>query len=181
MRNYRTVFSILFALSAVSLNGDNRTLDSTTGRAERLENKRVEKKIWARPKSSPIQNKTFPIKEWNKHFSGLGSKRAPITVTEKREKERFETKVFERKTKSLNRSNWNEQMADLHERAGIELDDQARIASNHKLYNEMMQDSRQYRELGETLSLREINRYQFRNNRPDGEIPAIEAGARQSP
>ena len=60
------------------LDARNRVLEFFGQKAERVEEKKVEKKLWARPENSPLRNKTFPIKEWNKHFSSLGSKRAPI-------------------------------------------------------------------------------------------------------
>ena len=39
-----------------------------------------------------------------------------------------------------------------------------------------MQDSKSYAEIGEPLSLRDINRFQFRQNRSDGAVPVSEAG-----
>ena len=152
-------------------------LDFAGRKAERVEEKRVEKKLWSRPEGSSLMKKTVPIKEWNKHFSGLGSKRAPITMSEKREKELYEVKVLELKTMDFKMSRWNERMSDLYKRAEIQMDDKARIASDHRLYNMMMQDARQYKDLGETLSLRDINRYQFRRNRSSDEIPKQKAGA----
>jgi hypothetical protein len=57
------------------------------------------------------------------------------------------------------------------------MDDKAQIAADHKLYGMMMQDARQYRELGDKLSLRDINRYQFRRNRSSDEVPMQKAGS----
>jgi hypothetical protein len=152
-------------------------LDFVGRKADRVQDKRVEKKIWSRPEGSTLTDKSFPIKEWNKHFSGLGSKRAPITMSEKGKKERFKVEMLDRKTVDFDMSRWNERMADLHKRAGIQMDDKAQIAADHKLYGMMMQDARQYRELGDKLSLRDINRYQFRRNRSSDEVPMQKAGS----
>jgi hypothetical protein len=155
---------------------DTRTVDFAKRKAERVQSQRVEKQIWTRPAGSDFQRKTFPIEAWQKHYSPLGVRRAPIAVDEKRQKDRFEAKVLDRKTVPLEVSRWSEQMAELHRRAGIQMDEQARIAADRKLYSMMMQDARQYGELAERLSLRELNQFQFRRNRPDGEIPAQTAG-----
>ena len=40
-----------------------------------------------------------------------------------------------------------------------------------------LQDAQQYRELGVKLSLRDINRYQFRRNRTNDGVPVQKAGA----
>ncbi|MFO8027933.1 MAG: hypothetical protein R6U56_09740 [Opitutales bacterium] len=146
-------------------------------KADRVGEKKVEKKQWERPEDSSLMDKSFPIKEWNKHFSALGSKRAPIAMSEKGEKERYKVEVLDRKTVDFEMSRWNEKMADLHKRADIQMDDEARIASDHKLYSMMLQDARQYRDLADKLSLRDINRYQFRRNRSSDEIPVKQAGS----
>ena len=73
-------------------------------------------------------------------------------------------------------SRWDDRMADLHKQASIQLDDKARIASDHQFYDMMLQDTRHYKELAEKLSLRDINRYQFRRNRTQGEAPTAKAG-----
>ena len=180
MRN-RYIYSIfLFLLALPVLSANQRTLDFAGGRAERLENKRFEKKLWNRPDRSPLGNKTFPIKEWDKHFSPLGSKRAPIEAKGSWKRERFEAEVIERETVDFDMSRWNEKMADLHERAGIATSEEARLASDHQLYNQMLGEARQYRNLRDTLSLQDINRYQFRRNRSDGEIPTKRAGSGSS-
>jgi hypothetical protein len=72
---------------------------------------------------------------------------------------------------------WNEQISDLHKKAGIEMDDKARLVADQKLYYMMLQDSQKYSGMAEELSLRELNRYQFRRNRSDSDIPVEKAGS----
>ena len=74
-------------------------------------------------------------------------------------------------------SQWNEQLSDLHKKAGIEMDDKARLVANQKLYYMMLQDSQKYSGMEDELSLRELNRFQFRRNRSDSDIPVERAGS----
>lgn len=160
---------ILAALCAgSSLDARNRVLEFFSRKADRVEDQKVERQVWTSPVNSSLRDKTFPIKEWNKHFSSLGSKRAPIALDEKQKKERFEVKVLDRQTVDFDMSEWNERMANLHKRAAIQLDEKAQIAADRQIYNMMLQDRQSYREMAAELSLRDLNRFQFRRNRsPD--------------
>lgn len=177
MRFLQQLLCLTLVLASAHGQERQRAVDLATRKAEKVESKRFAKPMWTEPKRSALQEKTFPIKEWDRHFSPLGSKRASIRVDETSKKKRFETRVIERKSFKMEMSQWNDRMADLHEKAGIEVDDQAQIAADHKLYHMMLQDTQPYAELGEELSLRDINRFQFRSNRSDGEIPAAAAGS----
>jgi hypothetical protein len=126
-----------------------------------------------------MMKKTFPIEQWDKHFSSIGSKRAPISLTEDKDKQLFKTKILDQKMVRFEMSQWNEQLSDLHKKAGIEMDDKARLVVDQKLYYMMLQDSQKYSDMAEDLSLRELNRYQFRRNRSDGDIPVEKAGSSQ--
>jgi len=166
--------ALLFCISLLEAN----PLSGLVGRkAERVEKKRVEKKLWSKPGKSRLQDKTFPIKEWNKHFSSLGSKRAPMEVSEKKDKKRFEIEVLDRKTVDFEMSRWNERMADLHKRAGIQMDKEAQLTADRQLYNMMLQDAPHYQELAEELSLRDLNRFQFRRNHSGESVPVQKAGS----
>lgn len=179
MRHLGIFLFLCFAATVGPLPSGAQALDSVGSRADRIENKRFSKKLWSRPEESSLQNKRFPIKQWDKHFSPIGGQRAPISMGETREKKLFESKVLPRKEVPLELSRWNQTMAELHQRAGIQMDDRSRLAGDHKLYRRMMQEARFYKDTGEVLSLKDINRYQFRRNRPDGEIPSKAAGSGQ--
>jgi hypothetical protein len=148
-------------------------------RASSVEGQRVEKKIWVQSQTKIMMKKTFPIEQWDKHFSSIGSKRAPISLTEDKDKQLFKTKILDQKMVRFEMSQWNEQLSDLHKKAGIEMDDKARLVVDQKLYYMMLQDSQKYSDMAEDLSLRELNRYQFRRNRSDGDIPVEKAGSSQ--
>ena len=85
--------------------------------------------------------------------------------------------MFKQKMVRFEMSQLNEQLSDLHKKAGIEMDDKARLIADQQLYYMMMQDSKMYSGMAEELSLRELNRYQFRRNRSDSEIPVQKAGS----
>lgn len=171
------VLALLMAASY--LHADIRTTGFASRRADIIEDKRFEKRMWARPQSNSMMNKRFPIEQWDKHFSSVGSKRAPITLQEDTEKPMFRTKTLERKEVNFDMSRWNQQMVDLHKNAGIEMDDRAQLVADRQLYNKMLLGDRQFRDMADEVSLRDLNRYQFRRNRPDGEIPVDQAGSSQ--
>lgn len=174
------LFLYALLLSATSLlSAAPFGLDFLDRKAERIETKKVEKKMWTRPGNSSFQTKRFPIKEWNKHFSTLGSKRAAISTSETKEKKIFKTKVLDRKTMEIKMSRWNDRMSELFKKADIQMDDRAKNISQRRMYDKMLQDAQQYRDLGETLSLSEINRYQFRRNRSTDGIPVQKAAEGQ--
>ena len=170
------IFAALMALPPLVV--DARSPLGLAGRrADRIENQRFDKKIWQQPQSNSLMEKRFPLKEWDKHFSPVGRKRAPISVEGKGDRAIFETKQIDRKEISFEMARWNERMADLHEKAGIEMSDQADLVADQQLYSALLGDTEQFSELGEKLSLRDINRYQFRRNRSDDEVPVQRAGA----
>ena len=159
------------------LEANPNTVSLVGKRATSIEGQRLEKKLLAQPRTNLLMNKTFPIEQWDKHFSSLGSKRAPISLTENKDKQLFKTTKLKQKTVRFEMSQWNEQLSDLHKKAGIEMDEKARLIADQKLYYMMLQDSKKYSDMADELSLRELNRYQFRRNRSDGDIPVEKVGS----
>jgi hypothetical protein len=168
---------LAFLVSVAYLEANSRTLDFTSRRADRVENKKFDKQMWAQPQGNSMMDKTFPMKEWDKHFSSVGSKRAPITLKDSKEKKIFRTETLDRKEFDVEMSRWNERMADLHKKAGIKMDDQAQLVADQQLYSAMLQDTQQFSDMGDEVSLRDLNRYQFRRNRSDGAVPVEQAGS----
>ncbi len=141
-----------------------------------LSDKRVEQRMWASPQNSGLLDKSFPIQEWNMHFSSVGTKRAPIQVESGKERKIFKTTTKEFSTKEFDMSSWNQRYLELHQDAGIRTDQKVRKIADRQLYNMMMQDTQKYAEMGAELSLRDLNRFQFRRNRSDGEVPVSAVG-----
>ena len=161
----------------INLDANTGTSSLVNRRANTVEEKRFSKHMWSQPKTNFLTNKRFAFEHWNKHFSSLGSKRAPIKLTEKREKIEFTTNLIDREEVNYDMSRWNQRMADLHQNAGIQMDDRAQLVVNSKLYHMLLQDRKKFGDLGKEVSLRDINRYQFRRNRSDEDIPVNKAGS----
>jgi len=148
-------------------------------KGENPSEQRIERKVWTKPSSPGLMSKRFPIEEWDKHFSPIGSKRAGISTNNTRDLEVIEREVKEFDVREFEMSAWNERMADLRQKAGISTDDRSLLISDRQLYGEMLRQARPFTELAEEseeLSLRDINRYQFRRNRSDDEIPRQRVG-----
>jgi len=171
-----TLVPLFLLCTSVASAGLGGGLEGLTKENTKLHNQRVDRKIWTSDQRTDLLEKSFQIKEWDKHFSSFGSKRAPIRLTESRDKKIFETNTKEFATTEFGMADWNQKFADLHTNAQISTDDKARKIADRKLYHLMMQDAKNYSELGEKLSLRDINKYQFRRNRSDGEVPTSTVG-----
>lgn len=172
------ILCIALLTTSVWLNAQSANLQSYSTEAKALSQKRVEKKTWTGGSNAGLTNKTFPIEQWDKHFSPLGGKRANIEAEDSWGTQVIEKKIREMPLKDYEMSSWNDRMAKLKEQAGIRTDETARMVSQNRLYQTMLQDSQRFPEMADTLSLRDINRYQFRRNRSDGEVPVEKAGGR---
>jgi hypothetical protein len=179
--SYPLVFFLLlaFAMTSAWLTGAPTVLDSYQKQASEVSDKRVKPRMWSNDKKPGLMQKKFPFKEWDSHYSSLGSKRAPISLKETSAKKRFKTEMKEFPTKEFEISEWDGRLAKLQRQARISTDDTAKKIADQQLYNMALQDSRKYEEMGVELSLRDINRYQFRHNRPDTAVPVRKAGAGQ--
>ena len=171
---------LLFFLTFLPYSGaEISTQNPVNRRANTFEEKRFTKHMWSQSENSSLLSKRFPFDQWNKHFSSLGNKRAPIELTESKDKVEFNTNVIDYEKFDYDTYEWNQKMIDLHLNAGIDLDDRAQLVVNQKLYQMLLQDRKKFDELGEEVSLRDLNRYQFRRNRSDGDIPVNKAGTNQ--
>jgi len=173
------VVFILLALvmTATWLRGESHTMDFVQRRADGISHKRVESRMWGGEKNSQLLQKRFPIEDWEKHYSSIGTKKAPISVNESIERKEFKTETKHFETKSFEMSRWNKRLTELQKQARIGTDASVKKAADQKLYSMMLQDTQKYEEMGKELSLREINRFQFRRNRPDGGVPVRQAGS----
>ena len=82
--------------------------------------------------------------------------------------------MIEFSNKDIELSQWQGYLANLESRAQISTDSTARVIQNKRIYEMMLQQAENYNETGETLSLREINRFQFRKNHSDETVPVAE-------
>ncbi|MGC6423982.1 MAG: hypothetical protein ACON4O_03230 [Lentimonas sp.] len=177
LRVFRWVAPVfIFAFTSLVYGEGSAVVNELSAENSRLGKQRVEQRKWKAPQQSNLLDKSFALKEWDKHFSALGSKRAPISARDSNEKKIFSTETKEYQMKNYEMSRWNERLATLQQNALIQTDQKAAKLAEKQLYYMMLQDNRKYEELGVKLSLRDINKYQFRRNRSDGEIPVSTAG-----
>lgn len=159
----------------------NHRLGFAGKRADGVSEKRVEPKAWnGSTQNSQLLQKTFPMTEWDKHFSSLGSKRSPIDLAESKEKSLFKTKTKTYPEKEYEMSRWNERMKDLQQEARLVSEPDTgtlKKATDEKLYSMVLQDTQKYADMAEELSLRDLNKFQFRRNHSDGDVPVQKAGS----
>ncbi|MGJ8649520.1 MAG: hypothetical protein ACSHX4_04115 [Opitutaceae bacterium] len=153
------------------------SLTGNLGTNQGISDKRVGRQVWQMQKNTALMEKNFPLQEWDTHFSSLGSKRTAIKMSETNDKKMFGTKTKEFPMKEFDLSEWNEHYADLQETAQISTDARVQDIADRKFYNMMLQDTRKYAEMADVLSLREINRFQFRRNRSDSDVPVTQVGS----
>jgi len=158
------------------LRGENSAVDAYDKQEKKLSQKRFEPKSWSGNKKSSLMQKSFPFKQWDSHYCSLGLEKSNISLTETKDKKRFNSETVEFDTKSMDISKWNGRLAELERQAQISTSSTAKKIEDKRMYERMLQESESYEEIGETLSLREINRFQFRQNRSDAAVPVRAAG-----
>ena len=143
-----------------------------------MADKRYKRSVWSGGHVRRCSRRALRCK-YDKHFSSLGRKRAPVELSEKREKERFRTpevKSFEQRPMEFSR--WSGQLAELQREARIRTDSEVQGQLARKQYQMLLQDTPQaYTDLAEELSMREINRFAFRRNRSQAEPGSVAARA----
>ena len=146
---------------------------------QELSQKRFKQEKWSGGQQSDLTGKTIQFKHWNKNYSSLGSKKWDYPIEKARNKKRFEagTVDFFKKNKEIKLSDWQGYLANLETKAQISTDTTARIIQDKRMYEMMLQQAENYKDTGETLSLREINRFQFRKNRSDSDVPVTKVGS----
>lgn len=159
----------ILILSVLNLNGQSlEVTENLTKQVKKVSEKRYERSTWlGGSQRSSLQSKRFAMKNYDKHFSSLGRKRAAIDLKEKREKKRFrapDVQVYEKRAVEF--SDWNEKMAKLQQQARISTDVSAQSVLDRKRYQMILQDTpKAYADLAEELSMRDVNRFAFRRNR----------------
>lgn len=165
------IFRFVLVLCSIASGLYGQTPEATgnlTKEVKKVSDKRYERSVWSGgDQRSDLQSKSFALKNYEKHFSSLGRKRASIDLSEGREKELYRTpevKTFDKK--SIEFSSWSQQMARLQQEARISTDSRVKSILDRKQYQMMMQDTPEaYADLAEELSMRELNRFAFRRNR----------------
>ena len=171
---------VLSLFYATHLQGETAVVETYKKQETELSGKRFGQKKWSGKEPSDLTRKKIQFKHWNKHYSSLGTKKWDHTVEKTSDKKRFKTSMVEFSNQDIQLSEWQGYLADLESRAQISTDSKARIIQNKRIYERMLQQAENYNDTGELLSLREINRFQFRKNRSDNDVPVTKAGAGES-
>ena len=177
---FRLILAITVVFGPVNcalVNGETSVVESYKKQEKELSQKRFEQKEWSGGQKSGLTGKTFPFKHWNKHYSSMGSQKWGFSVEKTSDEKRFETGMVNFPTKDLELSEWQGYLANLESRAQISTDTTARVIQDKRVYEMMLQQADNYKDTGKLVSLRDINRFQFRKNRSDGDVPTTKAGS----
>ena len=176
----------LSLLPCVGLQGETSTVkldvDSYKKQEEGLSQKRFNQKEWSSGQQSDLTQKTFAFEHWNKNYTSLGSKKWDYSSDKASDRKRFKSDKanFFQKNKDIDFSEWQGYLASLESRAQVSTDTTARIIQDKRTYERMLQQAENFKDTGETLSLRDINRFQFRSNRSDDDVPVTQAGSEEN-
>jgi hypothetical protein len=144
--------------------------------ASDLTQKRIEQKTWSGKQQSDFMQRSFPLQQWDLYYSSLGTQKSSIMLEETTSKKRFDSEIITFPSKQRTRSNWNSRLAGLEHQAQIRTDRTVQQIEEKRIYHMILQQSLHYSDTGETLSLREMNRFQFRKNHSDAAVPVQKAG-----
>lgn len=151
-------------------------LEAVGRQAGVIQEKRAPVKQWRSGEALPLTDQRITMGQWSKHFSSVGSKRAPIEMKSgERRTVQTERKTFP--TRSREMSRMDQQMADIEREARIGKKDTPLLLRDHQVYAMMLQGDAFEKEMGKQLSLRDLNRFQFRRNRSDAAVPVKQAGS----
>ena len=190
LQRLHVIFLTVFAATAflfprLGLCGETSTVkpvvDSYKKQEKVLSEKRFKQKEWSKGQPSGLTDKTLSFEHWNKHYSSLGSKKLNYESEKISDKKRYKTDTamsdFFKKNKDIELSEWQDHLANLETRARISTDTTAQIIQDKRIYEMMLQQAENYKETGKQLSLRDINRFQFRKNRSKDEVPTTKVGS----
>jgi len=182
-KQIHTILTITVALCLIHvahLNGQTKAaVEAYKSKEQTLSKKRFKKKEWLGKEPSNLTDKSFSFEHWNKHYSSLGSKKWTHKFEKSSDRKRFKTGLtgWFKKKKSIESSEWQGYLANLEDQAQISTDSTMRIYQDKRIYEKMLKKARNFKETGKDLSLRDINRFQFRKNRSEGDVPVTQAGS----
>ncbi len=162
------------------LQAKSEPLDLTAKRADKISKKRVAISKWKGQSISTLNQKVIPIKKWSKHYNSLGRKRASVTDRPLMDRKVYATRTREYPVKSMDLSHWNDRIAKLQKQARITTDDSVNHIEEKRIYGMMLEAASQYKKMRKKLSLRDLNRFQFRRNHQASGVPMQKAGAGDS-
>lgn len=176
---------VLLALfgGSFSLFGETPDAKSKLGKtATSVSEKRFQRQIWkGGDEKSPLGRKSFHMKEYDKHYSSLGSRKASSEIRKKMDHKAYTSpEVVSHKRLSKKMSRWSRRPLTLEERSRIETSQKSELLRDRQMYQAILQDTPQaYADLAKELSMKDINRFAFRRNRSK-EAPGVTAAGQES-
>ena len=130
-----------------------------------------EKKSNSRDFDKKFSRKEIRLETWDKHFSDIGQKKIFSDKSNSSFNKSLDKNIRKMKNIEINESNWSQHLAKIRKDSGINLSQESHILDNKESYNLVLQNMGYFEEMAEKMDLKSINRYQFRSNRPEGDIP----------
>lgn len=151
-------------------------LEAVGRQAGTIQEMRVSKQQWDSVKKLSLTDKRISYQGWSKHFSSIGSKRAPVKLKAKEQPTITKTrKEYSVRTREMSRLDGKR--ADLEKEARMGKKDKPLLLRDTAVYAMMLQGAAFEEEMGKQLSLRDLNRFQFRRNRSEASVPVKQAGS----
>lgn len=91
--------ALAFAIKGTCLRAEILAVNTYNKRATNLSKKQFKHKIWTNNQKSDLMQKSFAFKQWDSHYSSLGSKKSSIIVKESKDKKHFKTNLVKFSTK----------------------------------------------------------------------------------
>ena len=165
----------LLVFTGLSLWGDvtvYKRLDQETT----ISKNRLPLQLWG-GEHAKFERKTFPITEWSQHYSSFGRPKSLISTKHTLKHKSYEFNKLSYAINEKKLAQLSGHLALLKTQARMSIDDRYDAIKDHRVYAMMLQGAQQYGEMREQLSLRELNRFQFRRNRQADGVPVEKAGA----
>ncbi len=141
--------------------------------------KKFKRETWRGGKQlSSLGKKSFHMKEYDKHYSSLGSRKASSDFDKKfigKEYDRPEVVTYDRVPRKM--SSLRGRQAKLKKQSRIGTSQKAPGIGDRQLYQAILQDTPEaYADLADELSMKDINRFAFRKNHSKETPKATAAG-----
>jgi vacuolar-type H+-ATPase subunit I/STV1 len=130
-----------------------------------------ENKSNSRDFNQKFSRKEIRFETWDKHFSKLGQKKIFSDKSGSNFDQSLNKNIQSMSEIEIEESNWSQHLAKLRKDAGINISQESQIVDDKATYSLILHNLGYFEEMAEKMDLRSINRYQFRSNRPEGEIP----------
>lgn len=166
----------LLATAGASV-ADEPSRADLTERQSSIGDKRFEGPRRDLPLHEGLMDKRFPMESWHGKFSPLGQRRAPIEVSETRDKRMIRPEVREIDKLEWGMARQNQQMAYLRnfdhvqEKTMVRRYEEAEVGAVRREHPDLKVE-------GKDFSMRDLNRFSFqRNHSAEGGLKEIRAGS----